>query len=111
MLWDIYGDDEFQTVQPSFLRGMSGYLLVADGTRRATLDTARMLRERARTAVGDVPFVLVLNKSDLSSEWQVDARALLELAEADWPIVHTSAKTGARVEDTFLMLTRAMLGG
>ena len=40
MLWDIYGQDEFQTVRESYLRGASGYLLVADGTRAATLDTA-----------------------------------------------------------------------
>ena len=33
MLWDIYGQDEFQTVRDSYLRGASGYLLVADGTR------------------------------------------------------------------------------
>ncbi len=38
MLWDIAGQDDFQTVQPSQLRGMAGYLLVADGTRRATLE-------------------------------------------------------------------------
>ena len=31
MLWDIYGQDDYQTVQPSQLRGMSGYLLVVDG--------------------------------------------------------------------------------
>ena len=31
VLWDIYGEDEFQTVRPSYLRGASGYLLVADG--------------------------------------------------------------------------------
>lgn len=111
MLWDIYGDDELQTVQPSFLRGTAGYLLVADGTRRATLDTARRLHEMAEKAVGKVPFVLVVNKSDLSSEWQLDSRALFKLADEGWPVVHTSAKTGARVEETFLMLTRAMLGG
>ena len=33
LLWDIYGQDEFQTVKPAYLRGASGYLLVADGTR------------------------------------------------------------------------------
>ena len=44
MLWDIYGQDDFQTVQPSQLRGMAGYLLVVDGTRRATLDVARQLQ-------------------------------------------------------------------
>src|SRR5262245_52616875 len=65
MLWDIAGQDDFQTVQPSQLRGMSGYLLVADGTRRGTLEVARQLQVKAMQAVGDVPFILLLNKSDL----------------------------------------------
>src|SRR4026209_2201357 len=43
MLWDIYGQDEFQTVRDSYLRGASGYLLVADGTRYATPETAPLL--------------------------------------------------------------------
>ena len=46
MLWDIYGQDDFQDVQTSQLRGMSGYLLVVDGTRRATLETARETASR-----------------------------------------------------------------
>src|SRR4029453_5402347 len=45
LLWDIYGQDEFQTVRSSYLRGASGYLLVADGTRQLTLDTARDLQK------------------------------------------------------------------
>src|ERR1700675_4666549 len=36
VLWDLYGEDEFQKMRMSYLRGASGYLLVADGTRRAT---------------------------------------------------------------------------
>ena len=34
MLWDLAGDDDFQRLQTSYLRGTSGFLLVADGTRR-----------------------------------------------------------------------------
>ena len=34
MIWDLAGDDDFQRLQISYLRGTSGYLLVADGTRR-----------------------------------------------------------------------------
>lgn len=109
ILWDIYGQDEFQTVQQSYLRGSSGYLLVIDGTRRATLQIAATLQKRAQAAAGDVPFIVVLNKSDLAAEWQVDERGILALAEQGWPIVHTSAKTGEGVEETFLKLARAML--
>jgi len=41
MIWDLAGDDDYQRLQTSYLRGTSGYLLVADGTRLITLDRAR----------------------------------------------------------------------
>jgi small GTP-binding protein len=109
LLWDIYGQDDFQTVQPAQLRGMAGYLLVVDGTRRATLDTARLLHEKAKTVAGDVPFVVVINKSDLASSWEIDDVAFFKLVEQGWRIVKTSAKTGDGVEHAFESLTRAIL--
>ena len=109
MLWDIYGQDEFQTVRESYLRGASAYLLVADGTRQLTLDTARELQKKAENVIGPVPFILVLNKMDLQEEWRVDDRALWKLAEDGWPVIRTSAKTGAGVEDAFTKLTQKMV--
>lgn len=108
MLWDIYGQDEFQTVRDSYLRGASGYLLVADGTRHATLDTATALQQKAESIVGAVPFLLLLNKADLDAEWQVNERALVKLAERGCPVLKTSAKTGAGVDDAFAKLAREM---
>lgn len=109
MLWDIYGQDEFQSVRTSYLRGASGYLLVADGTRMQTLAVARSLRQTAAGAVGSVPFVLVLNKADLEAEWEVDARTLMKIADEGWPIIRTSAKTGVGVEEAFLKLAHDMV--
>ena len=110
MLWDINGQDDYQAVQQSYLRGTSGYLLVVDGTRRATLETVSKLQQVVESVAGPVPFVVVLNKADLSQEWQVDERGLMKIADRGWPIVRTSAKTGEGVEETFVKLTRAMLG-
>jgi small GTP-binding protein len=108
MLWDIYGQDEFQTVRDSYLRGATGYLLVADGTRYSTLDTAVVLQKRAESVIGRVPFLLLLNKRDLDREWQVDEQTLLTLADQGWRVVKTSAKTGEGVEDAFTTLAREM---
>jgi small GTP-binding protein len=66
VLWDIHGEDVYQKIRMSYLRGMSGYLLVVDGTRRQTLDDALALNERVIQEAGKVPAVLVLNKSDLT---------------------------------------------
>lgn len=111
LLWDIYGQDEFQTVRASYLRGASGYLLVADGTRPLTLATARELQSVADGVIGRVPFVLVLNKSDLANEWHVDDRALWRLAEDGWSVIRTSARTGEGVEQAFLTLAKRMTAG
>ena len=109
LLWDIYGQDEFQTVRTSYLKGASGYLVVADGTRQLTLDTARELQKTAEGVVGRVPFILVLNKSDLAGEWRLDDKALFKMANEGWTIIRTSAKTGDGVEDAFLKLARKVV--
>ena len=82
MLWDLYGQDDYQIVQRSQLRGIAGYLLVVDGTRRGTLDTARELQQKATDAVGAVPFILLLNKVDLADQWEVDEQAIFQLGNA-----------------------------
>jgi hypothetical protein len=110
MLWDLYGEDEFQKLHMSYLRGTSGFLLVVDGTRRATLDKALALKEEADKALGPVNSLLVLNKCDLVDQWEVDAEKEKELRERGWSVVRTSAKTGEGVDETFTLLARAMLG-
>jgi hypothetical protein len=80
-------------------------LLVVDGTRQASLDTAVLLHESAQRAIGPVPCIVVINKSDLIESWEVDQSALVRRG---WRVVTTSAKTGQGVEDAFLALAREM---
>jgi small GTP-binding protein len=107
MLWDLHGEDEFQSVRISYLRGSSGHLLVADGTRPETLKRAYALQP---TMDKGVPFVLVLNKADLEAEWAVTDADLDEAKQRGWTVVRASAKTGAGVEEAFLSLARRMMG-
>ncbi|MFZ3215467.1 MAG: Rab family GTPase [Candidatus Acidiferrales bacterium] len=109
VLWDIYGEDIYQKIQMSYLRGMHGYLLVADGTRRQTLDEALALSDHVLREIGKVPVVLVLNKSDLLDQWEIEPAQESQLAGAGWTIQRTSAKTGDAVEKVFLDIARAML--
>jgi small GTP-binding protein len=111
IVWDLAGEDEFLQIRPSYLRGSSGYLLVADGTRRATLDAAMKIQQRVRDTIGDVPFVLMLNKSDLTDEWEVTERTIGALSRMGWTWLKTSAKTGAGVEEAFLTLVGKMMEG
>ena len=109
VLWDLYGDDDFQKIRWSYFQGASGYLLVADGTRRGTLEKALLLEERVRQEIGAVPFVFVINKSDLLKDWEVDAAAEAQLQAKNWTVLRSSAKTGEGVEEAFVELTRKML--
>jgi small GTP-binding protein len=110
VLWDLYGEDDYQKMRWTYLRGASGFLLVADGTRKATLEKAFSLEQRAREEAGAIPFVLVINKSDLIRDWELDTALESQLAAQKWSILRTSAKTGEGVEETFALLTRKMLG-
>jgi small GTP-binding protein len=110
LLWDLYGEDEFQKMRTSYLRGSSGYMLVVDGTRHETLEKAVVLQNRTEETLGKVPFVLVLNKTDLVDNWEVDDSAIEELGKRGWPAFRTSAKTGEGVEQAFLALARKMAG-
>ena len=110
VLWDIYGEDRFQHVQPSYWRGMFGYLLVADGTRRNTLDEALALNQRVIDTGLKVPAVLLVNKSDLADQWEIADDRLAQLTQSGWEIMRTSAKTGENVDAAFSRLTLKMLG-
>ena len=110
VLWDIYGEDDYQKVRWTYLRGASGYLLVADGTRKATLEKAVSLEQKVREEAGVIPFVLVINKSDLIRDWELDPALESQLTAQGWSILRSSAKTGEGVEESFALLARKMLG-
>jgi small GTP-binding protein len=104
MLWDLYGEDELQRVRESYLRGSSGYILVMDGTRKATVDTAIALQQTAARTIGAVPFVSIINKADVRSEWEIDEGVIEQLRERGWTVLFGSAKLGQGVEELFAQL-------
>jgi small GTP-binding protein len=109
ILWDLEGEDAFAQVALSYLRGASGYLLVADGTRAPTLDTALQLHERARAELGDVPHVMLLNKLDLFEQWEVSDKDVARLLAQGFRVERSSAKSGAGIAEAFAHLGAALL--
>ena len=108
MIWDLAGDDDFQRLQMSYLRGTSGYLLVADGTRRVTLDQLTEVQQRVAETAPNAPFLLALNKADLTAQWDISEAETARLEERGWSTIMTSAKEGRGVEEAFAELARRM---
>jgi GTPase SAR1 family protein len=134
MVWSVTDLNHFDTGLMNYSRGMSGYLLVADGTRPSTLERAREIYEQlcsfeeppqsventsdaepqvnkayAQFPYREVPFILLLNKSDLVEQWRFEKSNLEMLANKGWPVSVVSAKENEGVEEAFLSLGRRIL--
>ncbi len=104
MLWDIAGEEENFTIPLSYLKGSDGYILVIDGTRKKTYDQAIDIQARVQKNMGDLPFVVALNKSDLVDEWEINPSTCSEMEQRKWMVVESSAKSGKGVEKVFANL-------
>jgi hypothetical protein len=109
VLWDVEGETRDRSVRFRYLRGMAGYLLVADGTSRSSLETACEVQAKVADTTESLPFVLLLNKADLLDRWELPDALLEPLVAAGWTILQTSAASGAGVEEGFLNLAGRLL--
>ncbi len=109
ILWDIAGEDDISQVRTSYVRGAAGYLLVVDGTRPGTIDVAQSIQRRVEAEVGQLPFVVLLNKCDLQSLWSVSAEQLAALEWTGWTVQLTSARSGEGVEEAFQALAERVI--
>jgi GTPase SAR1 family protein len=110
MIWDLAGRDEFARVKQSYLKGAEGFLFVADGTRRETVDEMREELDSIEPSFPGAVSVVLLNKADLTAEWELEESDIQALEER-FPVWVTSALSGDHVEEAFLELTRKMLEG
>lgn len=111
ILWDMEGKDVYVDVNISYLRGAMGFFVVADGTRKETLDVALDMRSITLGLIGPRPHSVLINKADLSPSWEVSNEDIAALEGQGIHISRTSAKTGLAVEDAFTSLARNMLAG
>ena len=111
-IWDIGGQERFSFIRTTFYKGASGSLLVFDLSRAATWDNIKNWRAEVKQFAGDIPFVLIGNKVDLIAEVGevIDREEAAEYAEEEDSIyIETSAKTGERVDDSFVQLTKLII--
>lgn len=106
VIWDLAGADSIKQSAQSYLRGMAGYILVADGSRAETLETALALKQQIDAMSGELPFVGLLNKIDLPHSWEVPNSQFDGLLARGWDFYKTSAQNGTNVEQAFVQLAR-----
>ena len=110
VLWDMEGADPLATDgHPlrrirSYMKGAHGLILVTDGTRPATVETALGLYYDFCRNYGEVPAIMLANKADLTGQWRLDESVLPDNLSA----YRTSALTGQNIETAFLALSEAL---
>lgn len=109
MIWDLAGEDDYTEIKLPYLRGASGFIYVADGTRATTLTKIVDIQENIEEDFGHVPFILAINKHDLADDWEVQQNHLDHLSCKNWSIFKTSAKTGESVDELFTNLAQQMV--
>lgn len=120
MIWDIIGREGYHALHARTFVGVHGAILVADLTRRETLNSLeRYWIPFLFKVVKNVPMVFVCNKSDLKGEFEFEE--LEEMAKRYNDAVDeilptglqsnylTSAKDGLNVEKTFETLGHLVL--
>ena len=109
MLWDLEGRDGTRDVNASYISGAHGVIYVVDGTRRDTLDGMYDIRQTITSALGEIPSLVAINKTDLVSTWQLEPADEEGVKTSGLHRFRTSAKTGDGVEDAFRWLAQATL--
>ena len=111
ILWDLEGKDDFMDVNITYLKGTMGFFVVADLSRKETLEVALKIRKIALELLGDdTPNILLLNKADLE-EYEISEQQISDAREAGIELMLTSAKDGICVEEAFDALAQKMIGG
>lgn len=114
VVWDVEGSDPgddgesgARSRMRAYLQGADGVLLVADGTRATTIKAARDILGDFANQHPDIPVILMLNKSDLADQWQVDQQRLEDFPGLSQSFT-TSALSGENVEATFISLAKLL---
>ena len=109
VLWDLEGNDDYVGINMTYIKGAAGLFVVADLTRKETLDIALQIRANAIELIGhSVPNILLLNKSDIEPR-EITAQQITKLTASGIPVLLTSAKTSENVENAFAFIAHRMI--
>jgi small GTP-binding protein len=111
LIWDIEGGTETLPINETYLKGAHGGIVVADLTRKESIDNIAQYIATARNNAEGIELVVALNKVDLCDREEAEARRdeVAALHADTLETFLTSAKTGESVETMFAVLAERLL--
>ena len=106
MIYDIGGQEQFRELRRKYAEGANTAFIVYDITDLASFHRVEDWKDNLHQFAGEIPFILIGNKLDLTTKRQVDiesARTLSQQIGAE-DFFETSAKTGVEVNAAFKKL-------
>ena len=104
-IWDLAGQDQFQSVRPVFYQGAKAILYVFDLTRKSSLFNLLKWKAEVEEIVGSIPCILVGNKLDLVNfEKKKADKEEVDIVKSKlnaFCYFETSAKAGFNIENAF----------
>ncbi len=112
LIWDLEGNTKFKSITPSYLKGASGAIIVADLARTNTLSSINQHIDLFLQVNPQGTIAIALNKADLVPQEKLEK--LIELhSDRDRDLVlkayPTSAKTGKNVSNMFATLSKSLV--
>jgi small GTP-binding protein len=105
-IWDILGQESFTNIQTMSFKGSKGTLLICDITRKNSLENLQNWYTRVKDVAGEIPFIILANKSDLKDQYAFNEEDLKNFATGlNMPYYLTSAKSGKNVIKTFFQIS------
>lgn len=110
-IWDILGQKGYTKLHNSSFKGTDGVFLVADITRKDTLlSLGKYWIPKVQNLVGDVPMIVIANKSDLVKQAAFSEKILNSFAQIyDAKYYFTSAKIGENVHQAFYSMGKSLI--
>lgn len=110
IIWDILGQRIHDSLHAGHYKGAKGALIVCDLTRPETIDHTLIWMDKIFESVGQIPVILLGNKSDLP-HGKTEEDLMKYSQKKEVPFMLASAKTGLNVENAFMELSQTMLRG
>lgn len=109
-IWDTAGQEKYHAVAPIYYRDSDGAILVYDITDNDSFKKVCNWRRELRKIVGDIPFCIVGNKTDLEKYRNVSQEEAEQYSTSvNAKHFQTSAKLNKGISEVFLDITRRML--